>query len=209
MARTFDDHLSNATEAFEAGFASKAAQKRALDALSRAFDRVREDHADEYRAAAPHNDTDGNLTAEQWQERAAYFDSVELPFDLHQIRERHLVRLNAERAAKVRTLIELREAIKGAEIAKIEPADKPLKELKAKVEKSLAELMEHRKAQYLEAVELAEIFGSNPVSISTHWVHGHKGAVFLRTFYYWDGKLTPLNLILAALQEAERRNKEK
>ena len=59
MARTFDDHLSTASEAFEAGFPSKAAQKRALDALNRAFKRVSDEHAEEYRAAAPHNDTHG------------------------------------------------------------------------------------------------------------------------------------------------------
>jgi hypothetical protein len=200
---------AEALEAFEAGFASKAAQKRALDSLNRAFDMLKEAHGMEYRAAAPLNEKIGALTAAEYAERTAYFESVELPFDLHQMREHHLDRLSAERAACARGLIDLRAGIKGAEIAHIEPANKPLKELKARVEKSVAALMDQRKAQFINAVELGEIFGNLPVSLNAHYVHGHKGAVFIRTFYYVNGKLTPLNLILAALEEIQRRKDAK
>lgn len=220
MTMTTEKYMSRAAtftaealEAFEAGFASKAAQKRASDSANRAYDMIREAHRIEEIDGAPGQGVTGrDLTAAEYAERGAYFDANETPFDLHHVRERHLevfAKFSAERAAKVRDLIALRAAIKGAEIATVEPADKPLKELKARVEESLAELMDRRKAQFLEAVELIEIFKGLPVTCNTHWVHGHKGAVFLRTFYYLNGKLTPLNLILAALEEHQRRKDSK
>ena len=206
-------NTAEAHEAFEAGFASKAAQKRASDSANRAYDSLRDAHRVEEIDAAPGQGVTGrDLTEAEYAARRAYFDTNATPFDLHHVRERHIeifAKLNEDRAAKVRDLVALRTAIKGAEIAEVEPANKPLKELKARVEDSLAELMSRRNAQFLEAVELIEIFKGLPVTINTHWVHGHKGAIFLRTFYYFNGKLTPLNLILAALEEHQRRQDAK
>jgi hypothetical protein len=194
------EYIATATAAFDAGFASKAAQKRALDDLNRAFDREREGHGADYRVELFAND---EAHGENW-DRAAFLDARDVPFDLHHVRERHLAifaMYSRGRAATVRDLVELRAAIKAAPIATVEPKSKPLEELSKKVDKSLAEIMDMRRAQYREGIELVEVFGQLPVTMSVHVVHGHKGAIFPRRFFFMAGKLTPLNVILAVLQD--------
>ena len=70
---------------------------------------------------------------------------------------------------------------------------------------SLADLMQRRGEQYAHAVKLGEVFGNMPVTANTHWVVNEHGNGFWRTFWYLDGELTPLNVLVAAHQELERR----
>lgn len=70
---------------------------------------------------------------------------------------------------------------------------------------SLADLMQRRGEQYAHAVKLGEVFGGMPVTANTHWVVNEHGHGFWRTFWYLDGELTPLNVLVAAHQELERR----
>jgi hypothetical protein len=105
-------------------------------------------------------------------------------------------------------MIALRQAIKDAEILPV-PA-KPESEARAEVvRKSVVDMMEARKAQYVHALELGRLFGGLPVSVNAHWVHGHKGARFVRHFFYLYGRLTPLNLIIAAAEQLEREKEAK
>jgi hypothetical protein len=206
----FNRYVDEANELFNAGFTSKAGQKRALDNLSRAFREVRDAHFNALISAAPKltNPTDPDMG--EWAARVEHFNANEVPFDLHQIRDRHFPVLDAflpGSADAVRMLVELRNTIKGAEI--VEPAKDITKVRTAKVLTHLKDLMERRKAQFLEAVDLTEVLGDEGViihglSANTHYVHGHKGTNFLRTFFYLHGKLTPLNTILAGAEAKAR-----
>lgn len=208
MAKTPADRIATAQAAFEAGFLSMAAKKRALDELNRAYETIRDAAHGAQIAAAPYQHSAVVLTEEQYAERGAFFRANDLPFDLHQVRDRHIeiiAKWDGD-AQTVRDLIDLRAAIKDAEIAPA-PA-KPEAEQKAEaVRKSIIEEMEARKAQFVEGLEIARLFNGLPVSVNAHWVHGHKGAVFLRHFFYMRGKLTPLNMILAIAEAHEAEKK--
>lgn len=207
MARpTVEDRIEAAQTAFEAGFLSKAAQKRALDDLNRAYSDIQRNVHD---AVITH----ANETPELWDNtfpaRWDFFRENDLPFDLHQVRDRHfpIIEKWSDRAPVVRDLIALRAAIKEAEIA-----TKPVNEEKEKVEtvrKAIIDELEMRKAQYVEGLEIARLFNGLPVSVNAHWVYGHKGARFIRHFFYLRGKLTPLNMIIAIAQGYEREQQAK
>lgn len=189
--RTPTDYLADAAAAFEAGFISKAAQKRALDDLNRAYSRARDEATNAMLAAK--RDAGGDVSADYW----------ELPFDLHNVRDRHVAIFTAWTPGHaVADMVAMRAEIKAAAIAA--PV---VNETKARVEtvrRSIVEEMERRKAQYVEALAIGRLFGGLPVSVNAHWVHGHKGAVFLRHFFYLRGRLTPLNTIIAAAEQLER-----
>lgn len=198
--KTAADRITAAAAAFEAGFASKAAQKRALDDLNRAYSSVRDAAHLEQIKAAPSFD--------EREARAAHFAANDMPFDLHQVRDRHVDILVAWGAniVDVRGMIDLRAAIKSAEIA---PA--PVNETKVRVEavrRTLLEEMERRQVQFVEGLDMARHFGGLHVSVNAHWVHGHKGAVFIRHFFYLAGRLTPLNTIMAIADQLEREKEE-
>ena len=197
MPKNPADRIASAQSAFEAGFASKAAQKRALDDLNRAFKSVRDGLMTAILVARTDVDEEKN--------REDYWS---IPFELHHIRDKHLeiAARYSEEFAIVRDLIALRAAIKSAEIAP--PPAKPEIEVKAeKVRRSILEEMESRKAQFIEGLEVTRLFNGLPVSANAHMVHGHKGAVFVRHFFYLNGKITALNMILA-IAEAHEAEKE-
>ncbi len=202
---TAADRIDLALAALDAGFTSKAAQKRAQDELSRAFRMIRDRVFAAYRAAAPYQNLDRDLTDAEWQERGEYFRAREIPFDLHQIRDRHLP-LFGEDAGTVEQMIEIRAQIKAAVIV---PAERDQDaERETVVRDTIREMMEKRKAQYERALDLADMFGGLPVTANVHLVQGHKGTVFLRAFYYLRGEFTPLNVILAAADTIARREAE-
>lgn len=201
-----DQRISAAIEAFDHGFYAKAHQKEALDQLNRAYEALRDDshsrQVDTISARLPNSQT-----TEEWNEWRAFYAANDLPFDLHNVRDRHLPILEqfGGYAQRVQELRDLRNAIKAAPIL---PVVKD--ETKAKVEKvreTLIELMERRKAQVLEAVEIGHVFGGLPVTVNAHWVTHEKGTVYLRHFFYLDGKLTALVVILAAAQKLEEERK--
>lgn len=180
-----------AADAFEAGFASEAARKRALDAVNTAYDALREGAHDATIAAAP---------TEDQAARVAHFDANDFPFGLHQVRDRHLaIFAKWGNAQAVRSLIDLRAAIKAAAVAPAPMKDAAAEKVEA-VRKSIIDIMETRKAQFIEAVEIGRLFNGLPVTVNAHYVHGHKGARFVRHFFYLRGRLTPLNIIMAAAQ---------
>ena len=139
---------------------------------------------------------------------ACHRDPLDLPFSLFHVREQH-VQIFAEFEVSrdlIRSLVDLRAAIKDAEIAPA-PAKSEVEAEVAAIRKSIIEEMEARKAQFIEGLEVARLFGGLPVSVNAHLVHGHKGAIFVRHFFYLNGKLTPLNMILA-IAEAYAAEKE-
>lgn len=220
MPKTPADRIALAQAAFEAGFLSNAARKRAQEELSRAYNSIREKAFDAVRDHA--FATIPGAEQADYTARNEIFRANDLPFDLHQVRDRHveIVAKWSDDAAILPEMIALRAAIKAAEIAPA-PA-KPEIEVKAEiVRRSIVEEMERRKALFVEGMEIGRIFAqlyprkdkdgnalgpsaSLPVTVNAHWVHGHKGAVFTRNFFYLAGKLTPLNTIIAIADQLER-----
>ena len=205
MARTFEDRVNAANTAYEAGFTSKAAQKRALDELNRAYDMLRDQANDDIRKFAPYQFQGRDLTASEWASRSAYFEARQLPFDLHAIRPHHgeLMSIHTVDPVDLQLLIDLRAAIKAAPVVKIERSAEV--ERVVKVREGILDLMKRRGEQYNRALDLAEIFGRLPVTANVHVVTNAHGTTFLRAFFYLSGEFTPLNVILAAADELARR----
>lgn len=201
MTRTIETYVSTAADAFEAGFQSKAAQKRSLEALNRAYSMIRDEVFNAVLAVA------NAKWPEYCDERSNHFDKYDvLPFDLHQVRDRHFEAV-AEFPVfiQVRDLIALRAEIKAAPIVE-KVADVQAERVET-IRRTIVEEIEMRKAQFVEGMEVARLFNGLPVSVNAHLVHGHKGAVFVRHFFYLRGKLTPLNMILG-IADAFMREKE-
>lgn len=211
-ART-DRLIDEALDLFNAGFSSKAGQKRALDNLNRAYEEVRNAWHKGQIAQAPHQGLDRLMTEAEALERHAFFygvASIDTPFDLHQVRDRHFdafEKFLPGSSDTIRRLVELRSTVKAAEITP--PAKDETKALAKRVIESIVELMARRNAQYLEAIDLSEIVEGGVIihglTANSHYVTNEHGTTFLRTFFYLRGKLTPLNSILAGAQEAARR----
>lgn len=213
MARTISFYIDAALDAYNAGFTSKAAQKDALDNVSRAFDIVSGEVKKAVLARRPFiADTATHEEVIAWHEAfhasidGAIYDG---PFYLHLMREKHISLIDQAgfgvEARTIETLVDLRNQIKAA------PVNPPVRdtaaiEAKARVEKGIIELMKLRGEQYARALNLGELFNGLPVSANSHWVVNQHGTQFVRTFYYLMGELTPLNVLIAAAQELERRN---
>ena len=185
-------HTEAANAAFTPeGFVSKAAQKRVLEDLNRAFGYAREARFEEICAAAPAGNNEG---------RQEFFDSNDLPFDLHQVRAKHEAAAGTY-WAQFCMLADYREVVRNTPVIVATKTVDPVKALEKKVQESVADLIKRRMGQYNEALRLNDIFGTLPVTVSPHYVHGHKGTNFVRCFYFLNGKLTPLNVILAAMEK--------
>ena len=207
MTRTIEFYIDAATNALDAGFLSEAARKRALDDVNRAYDFiVRQVHGEQlaYFHALPHDEIgrvmlDGDALVEHDRIHNLYYD---IPA-LHVVKDKHFAAYAEWPCFEAaRDLVALRGAIKAAGIVKHE---RPVNETKAEeVRKYVAKTLEERKAQFVHEVELAHIFGGLRVSVNAHWVYGHKGARFIRYFYYLNGEFTALNMIMAVAQQYER-----
>ena len=201
-----EKRIEVALELLDAGFNSKAAQKKAIDAINRAYedlnDAINEKAKEAAYAVQPSRESEEENKA--WCEA---FDKYEVPMNLHQVRARHIeaVRdLDEDFANKIVLMIETLEAVKAEEINPIERKEPSPYQVKA--EQTLKELIEKRKAQYIKAVELGRIFEGLPVSANSHLVVNQHGTEFIRTFYYLADKITPLNVIIAAAQTLAEEN---
>ncbi len=200
MARTIEDRIIEVEAALEAGFLSEAARKRALENLNRAYSEL---HTADHGAQISHANVTVGLSGWWTQARSEFFSSNATPFELHQVRERHLeIFAHWTDAQPVRDLIALREMVKAAEIVKVErntQADK-VEAVRAVIVASLID----RKEQFVHELDMAHHFGGLHVYTNAHWVHGHKGGRWIRHFFYLRGKLTPLNMIIALAEQLER-----
>lgn len=203
--RTIETYVAEATAAYEAGFTSKAGQKRAFEALGRAYSILRDRAHDAICKAAPFNRLDRDLTASEWETRGAYFAARDMPFDLHNVRARHidLMAQYGVEAAEVTQLVELRAAIKAAPVVKIERSTET--ERVVKVREGILDMMKRRGEQYNRALAVADIFNGLPVHANVHLCVNEHGTQYVRAFFYLAGEFTPLNVILAAADELARR----
>jgi hypothetical protein len=201
MAITFETRVDFANSALEAGFTSKAGQKGALDQLNRATNILKGEV----------QELTWNFKGDKSREEAmekAYWMNLDLHVWNQKRRDELLSYLpEAEAIAdKFDDLAALRQAIKSAEIVK---AERKADERVEAVQSTIRKMMELRKSQYARGLELHEIFGNLRVSANVHMVRNQHGTTFIRAFYYMDGKLTPLNMILAVAQEIQRREDAK
>ena len=201
LTRTAETYITRATEAFNAGFNSKAGQQAALAALNTAYDYRREIARKWQLEAAPRTFEGFGYDPV----RSDWFGAREVPFDHHNVRDKHLpIFIEAGVPAEhINELRELRAQIKAA------PVNAPVRREPSKFEvqarETMMELIQRRGEQYLRAIDLAGIFNGLPVSANTHYCVNDHGTGYLRTFWYLAGEFTPLNVIIAAAEELERR----
>jgi hypothetical protein len=192
-------YIDKAMSAFDEGFTSNAAKKRALDSINRAYEDLVQGIRDLI-LVIPRDDRTEEQNALYWG----------IPMYVHQWRPAHAelaVKLfpNAESTVHVIDhLINLRSTIKDAPLIPVER--KANKEIESKIHETILQIMERRQAQYARGLRLQEIFGQLPVTASVHVVVNQYGTQFLRTFYYMNGTLTPLNVIIAVMQAKEDKD---
>jgi len=187
-------YIQMATEKFEAGFTSAAGQKRALEDVNHAFDwctsvikqwclKVRQE----------------NYPTTGEDVHPIYWDMPGYP---HQWRVKHSETLREiypeadTMVPLIEQIVELRRAIRDAEVVKLE---RKASDREESVVKSIREIMEMRKAQYARGLKLFDLFKGLPVTANVHQVVNQHGTQFLRAFYYMEGRMTPLSIILAVM----------
>jgi len=198
-ATKFDRYVNTATAKFEAGFTSKAGQKDAMDYLNRAFAILTDGARSDMLAAA------ALTTFDSLAERSAFIDAMgywALPDYPHLLREKHEAMLGA-RWNDACMVAELRNAIKGAAIVKVERNE--ISQREAAVQKSIRDIMVMRNLQFERGLKIGELFANLPVHANVHLVTNQFGTTFVRAFYYLAGEMTPLNMIIHIAQELERR----
>jgi hypothetical protein len=203
LAATAHKCMMKAQELIDAGFCTKAAQQSALQLLNRAYSNTNDivhdlviTHA---RAAVPGWDKVEDHNDPLWVEYRSIIDAHDLPFDLHQVRPVHVERAAALAPASAQIMQELVNMRAVAKATPITPMVKDETKVRvAAVRASLIEEMARRKAQYVEALDMARQFNGLPVSVNAHWVRHEQGTMFLRHYFYLRGKITPLQVLLAA-----------
>ena len=189
--KTLQDYINLAWNQFQEDgtFAAKAHQKEALGYLNLAYETVRN-------------------TNQTWQlapeTRATDEDYWAVPYDLHQIRDKHTRLFKDDLRADLARLVELRRVFKESTVVKPAPKDDRISEKQKQVTETVVDMINRRTAQYHEAVELGRLFGGLPVSVTPHQVTNEYNTTFTRCFYYLAGKFTPLQVILGAMDTLAR-----
>lgn len=180
--KTVQDYVSSAINMTQEDqtFAAKSHQKEALGELNSGYQMLRE------------NNFQFSIDS---LSREDYFA---IPFDLHQIRDKHFRLFDEAHHADLTDLITFRVLLKELEVVKPAPKSDRITAKQAEVTETVVDLIERRMAQYHEAVELGRLFGGLPVSVTPHQVTNEYNTTFTRCFYYLAGKFTPLSVIMAA-----------
>tara|TARA_Y100000385_G_scaffold79450_1_gene80912 strand:+ start:280 stop:873 length:594 start_codon:yes stop_codon:yes gene_type:complete len=189
---TVQDYVSSAINMTQEDqtFAAKSHQKEALGELNSGYQMLRENNF---------QFSIDSLSRE---------DYYAIPFDLHQIRDKHFRLFDEAHHADLTDLITFRVLLKELEVVKSAPKSDRITAKQAEVTETVVDLIERRMAQYHEAVELGRLFGGLPVSVTPHQVTNGYNTTFTRCFYYLDGKFTPLQVIMAAADKLAREKEE-
>jgi len=186
--KTVQDYVSSAINMTQEDqtFAAKSHQKEALGELNSGYQMLR--------------DNNFQFSIDSLS-REDYFA---IPFDLHQIREKHFRLFDEAHHADLTDLITFRVLLKELEVVKPAPKSDRITAKQAEVTETVVDLIERRMAQYHEAIELGRLFGGLPVSVTPHQVTNEYNTTFTRCFYYLAGKFTPLSVIMAAMDTLAR-----
>lgn len=181
-AKTVQDHINMALSCVQEDgtFAAKAHQKEAMSILNAGFSMIRENN---FRFSI---------------DKLSREDYWAIPFDLHQIRDKHFRLFDEIYHADIKTLVALRADFKAIPVVKPQPKNDRVSEKQSQVTETVVDMIKRRTAQYHEAVELGRLFGGLPVSVTPHLVTNEHNTTFTRCFYYLAGKFTPLSVIMAA-----------
>ena len=193
--RTAQDYITLALSCIQDDqtFAAKSHKKDALSLLNRAYEVIREKNSDLQIA------TRDAMGEERYN--VVYWG---VPFDLHQIRDKHFDFFDVAFHKDLQELVELRVLLKLLDVVKPQPKTDRITAKQTEVTKTVMDLIERRMAQYHEAVEMGRLFGGLPVSVTPHLVTNEYNTTFTRCFYYLDGKFTPLQVILGAMDTLAR-----
>jgi len=198
----FDRRMNDANEGIEAGFTSKAAQKRVFEDLNSAYGIVKDRlHGAEMQECRTKGEAAG-LTEwnDMWQQIGI---SDNFPFDLHNVRDRHVAIAEGYiegMGEVVKMLMDLRAMVKEMPITPV-VKDTKVEDFRAAVETEIKSELDRLKVSYHRALDLGRFFGGLYVSANTHWVVNEHGTEFLRTFWYLNGELTRFNVIAAAYEQ--------
>lgn len=217
--------LAEVEDALEGGFKSKSQKKESATRLSRIWERIVDKirssinevvWADaEARGLNPTMDEFGNLPPEyvEW-ERSFVMplrDKADFPASLTHVRERHLDKIQEhfpeyyDDVFYIKTLL---DEVKAAEVSPLPPKKDPTEAQVERKVKSIFDEMAKRQKQFTDAVEMGRLFGGLRVTAYPHWGRSKYGRDFIRVFYYLNGRVTPLSVIVAAAQELERQGKD-
>lgn len=197
----FESYLTRADSEYQAGFKSKASKDRACSYVNHALGIVVTEITDA-------------ILEQPYGERGNGTPLHTLYWDLTDVACRNFIKKSAqvlpllgERAAEWMALgeqcVALYTTYKNALINEVPVS--PVKEIEAKVQRTIKQMMEERNEKFNRCLRLETVFGTMGVTANVHLVFGHKGTVYVRAFYYVMGVLTPLNTIIAAMQEADRQ----
>jgi len=199
-------YTNYAIELLANGFTSNASKKKALDYLNYSYEDLQGAFI---RDAILNKPRDENKEMyPQWEE--LYW---RVPSDLHTWKGEWINKLAqalpeiSEIFAQINDLYAMRQEIKAADVNKPQP--KQVSEFEVKLHKSIADEMAKAKADYAYGIRIAELFGNLPVSINAHYVVNQYGTEFIRCFYYLDGIITKLSVIIALMQDIKNKKNAK
>ncbi|QAX97877.1 hypothetical protein ASswx1_234 [Aeromonas phage Asswx_1] len=203
----FNEIMENVVGMVEAGFVSKAGQKRALNECAKMMELVRAEFSSFYLDSINIEQRNMNLPEHEAAVDLYYAQPNTATF------AKYLVK--AEKAmpwmdkALCEELVSMGEQVVAmiatVKNAPINQPEQKVSEKEAVIKKNIMEIMELRGEQFNRCLRLDEMFGRMMVTANVHLVRGHKGTVFVRAFYYVCGHLTPLNVIIAAMEEAAKK----
>lgn len=201
----YDDKLGKSLDLFNGGFTSQTQKKEVNNLLLAAYDFV----IDELR----------QTIKEDTLSRAGASDEPitmpELYFSIPRLqhwKEKHsqMFALYPVYVEKIAQLVSLRSATKLAPVTPIETKmDNSYHKESEKIQEAVSSLLSKKNKQYIEGVQLAEMFNGLSVSVKAHRVSNARGTEFTRHFYYLEGKLTALNLIVAIAYNLDIKNSNK
>lgn len=178
-------------------YKSKAEQKRELDQVNRKFEK----ETDAMRNGMLNLRDKGNPVLVN----KYYYDLPHYPHQWNEGWSKVMSEYFPEEVREVEALVEMRNDIKNTPI---DPKPEPKNKAEKKIVESIKVIMERNKKNYIRGLELHEHFGTLNVYVNAHLVTNAYGTTFLRHFFYMDGKLTALNVILAVLQTIKDKEKE-
>ena len=178
-------------------YKSKAEQKRELEKVSKEYDKIRSSMMDKML-------NEKNAGRPQMM-NTLYWNT---PHYLHQFSEGHATLFSDDFKNEVKQIFELKQIRQSIKDTPIDPKPEPKNKRETEIVNSIKEIMERNKKNYITGLELHKHFGYLPVYVNAHLVTNAYGTTFVRHFFYMDGKLTALNVILAVLDTIKREEKE-
>ena len=194
------NRIEKAMEIFNNGFTSKASKKKAIELVTR-----------EYEEVARRNGIMGKVldlrSAGRIDDEKSDILYWGIP-DLHNWKEKHskmYTVLFPVEVAYIENLKTIRETFKNADIIKVERKDKEIDEKVKKVELTIKQEMERLNKQFINGLNLAKLFNGMSVYAHSHYVINQHGTKFIRTFYYLNGSLMALKMIIAIAENFEKK----